>query len=119
MRPSKAEEHLANQLKACGIEFRREYRFHPVRRWRADFFIPPVILVEVEGVSYARGQRATRHQFGRGYEEDCIKYNAAAKRGFVVLRFTPDLVFGKGRGNRTKFEPPAIATIIEHLEILE
>jgi hypothetical protein len=81
---SQLEEELAFQLKACGIEFEREYKFCPGRRWRADFYIKPMILVEVEGGNWNRG----RHVRPIGFEDDCEKYNEANILRFNVLRFT-------------------------------
>jgi hypothetical protein len=34
---SPAETLLAVQLEQAGIPFEREYKFHPSRKWRADF----------------------------------------------------------------------------------
>ena len=63
----------------------REWRFHPVRRWRFDFAWPDrMTAVECEGGVWNRG----RHVRGRGFEEDCRKYNAAAVLGWKVLRVT-------------------------------
>ena len=69
----------------------REVTFHPERKWRFDF--APVemperprvkVAVEIEG-----GQWTTsRHRTGTGYEEDAIKYNAAATLGWTVFRLT-------------------------------
>lgn len=82
---SKLEEQLAFQLKACKFQFTREFRFDPNRRWRADFFLPPYILVEVEGgIWMPKGG----HTSGVGYENNCEKYNAAVIQGYLLLRFT-------------------------------
>jgi very-short-patch-repair endonuclease len=63
----------------------REWRFHPVRRWRFDFAWPDrMVAVECEGGVWSRG----RHVRGRGFEEDCRKYNAASVLGWKVLRVT-------------------------------
>ena len=35
--PSEGETVLATHLKACKISFEQEYKFHPERKWRADF----------------------------------------------------------------------------------
>ena len=82
---SKPEDALAFQLGAMGFHgFEREYRFHPVRRWRFDFAYPEIKLaVEVEGATWAQG----RHTRGSGFEADCEKYNTAALMGWRVLRF--------------------------------
>lgn len=62
-----------------------EYRFHDVRNWRADFCWPEEkLIVEFEGGVYSGG----RHIRGRGFENDCIKYNTATLMGYRVLRFT-------------------------------
>jgi len=66
-------------------DFVREYRFHKTRNWQFDFAWPGLqVAVECEGGIYTRG----RHTRARGFEEDCIKYNAAALDGWMVLRFT-------------------------------
>lgn len=87
---SPAEILLAEQLRADGIPFEREYRFAPPRRWRADFLVISLsprresILIEVEGGSYTGG-----HKRGKAYESDCDKHNAAMSLGYRVYRFTP------------------------------
>ena len=92
---SAAEDLLAMQLKALGIEHEREFRFASPRRWRADFRIcgPVPLLVEVEGTTYfGKNKNGTmrlgRHQTAKGFAEDCVKYNAAAEIGYLVLRYT-------------------------------
>lgn len=75
--------------KAHGMELVREYRFHPVRKWRADFAIPEhKILLEIEGGGYVYG----RHHRPAGYRKDCEKYNEAVKLGWRVLRYTTDML---------------------------
>jgi very-short-patch-repair endonuclease len=62
----------------------REYRFHGTRRWRFDFAWPAYkIAVEIEGGVWARG----RHNRGKGFVQDCEKYNHAAALGWRVFRF--------------------------------
>jgi len=81
---SEPEEELAWQLTGAGIPFRREVRFHPRRKYAADFAVgerPEVLLVEVEGQG--------RHQRRVGFEADAEKYAEALMLGFVVLRVTP------------------------------
>ena len=76
-------------MKAVGLSPVREFRFHPVRRWRADFAFPDkMLLVEFEGGIFKGG----RHTRGAGFVEDCEKYNAAALLGYHVLRFTDKAV---------------------------
>lgn len=112
---SEAEERLAIQLRAEGIEFEREYRFGAMacggtgkglrarleaiglRDWRADFLLPGMLLVEVEGItSYGRtksGKMALgRHQTAKGIEGDLAKYDAAMRLGFTVYRCSQSMV---------------------------
>lgn len=83
------ESLLATQLKALKIEFEQEFKFHPKRKWRADFHIVgKKILVEVEGGIWSGG----RHTRGKGYIGDMEKYNSATIMGFQVLRFSTEQV---------------------------
>ncbi len=67
----------------------REFRFHPVRRWRFDLSWPEQqVAVEIEGIVPGGG----RHQRMAGYTADCQKYRAAVLDGWSVLRYaTPEL----------------------------
>jgi len=68
-----------------GPELEREYRFEPMRRWRADFaHIASRTLIEIEGGLYQQG----RHQRLHGYQADCEKYNWATMTGWRVIRLT-------------------------------
>lgn len=63
----------------------RQYRFHPIRRWRFDFAWPDKKLaVEIDGGVWVGG----RHVRGGGFIKDCDKLNEAAALGWRVLRFT-------------------------------
>ncbi len=75
------------QVQLAGLpEPVREFRFHPVRKWRFDFAWPYVRLaVEVEGGVWTRG----RHVRGAGFEADCEKYAEATAQGWRVMRVTP------------------------------
>ncbi|MDV7454449.1 DUF559 domain-containing protein [Acinetobacter baumannii] len=87
--PSVGEVLLAMHLRACKIGFEQEYKFHPNRKWRADFLITGTkILIEVEGGIWSGG----RHTRGKGYIGDMEKYNSAAMMGFTVLRFSTEQV---------------------------
>lgn len=89
MTPSRLEETLAWQMRAVGLAPESEYRFHPGRRWRADFAFPAArLLIEVEGGVWTGG----RHTRGAGFTADCTKYNAAALLGYRTLRFTADMI---------------------------
>ncbi|MDC5516432.1 endonuclease domain-containing protein [Acinetobacter baumannii] len=87
--PSVGEVLLATHLRACKIGFEQEYKFHPKRKWRADFLITGTkILIEVEGGIWSGG----RHTRGKGYIGDMEKYNSTAMMGFTVLRFSTEQV---------------------------
>ena len=88
--PSTLEAELLGYLHVMGYpEPQREYRFHPTRKFRADFAWPELrLLVEVEGGQYVKG----RHQTPAGFEADCEKYNLAALEGWTVLRFTTSMI---------------------------
>lgn len=61
-----------------------------LRDWRADFAWPDhKLLVELEGGTFTNG----RHVRPKGFRADCEKYNAAQKLGFIVLRYTSDMVY--------------------------
>lgn len=86
------------------------------RQWKFDWCIPSLrIAVEVDGgvenhpvtcdkcgkpVEYhtSTGKRARvyaangRHTRAQGYKADCEKLNSAAMLGWLVLRFTPDML---------------------------
>lgn len=85
---SEAEDVLALHCKVNKIEFQREYKFHPTRKWRADFFMGHMLLVEIEGGIFVNG----RHSRGAGMEADMEKYNAAQELGYTVLRFSSGMV---------------------------
>jgi very-short-patch-repair endonuclease len=62
-----------------------EYKFHPERKFRADFCWPSErIILEYEGMF----SRKSRHLTISGYKNDCCKYNEAQKLGYSVFRLT-------------------------------
>lgn len=69
--------------------YKRQFRFHANRRWRFDFAWPQYkIAVEAEGGTWIGGA----HTRGKHYESDCAKYNTAALCGWMVGRFTTDMI---------------------------
>ncbi len=84
-----AREYL-EQIKMVGLQTPIfEFRFHPTRKWAADFAWPDhKLLVEYEGGVFTGG----RHTRGEGYENDCEKYNEAVLHGWRLLRFTHNMV---------------------------
>ena len=83
---------LAWQMDQAGIQYVREFRFDVARRWRLDFALlgqkAQLFAVEVEGGTWSSG----RHVRGKGFAEDCAKYNAAGLHGWTVLRVTTEMV---------------------------
>jgi very-short-patch-repair endonuclease len=70
-------------------QYTREYRFHPSRKWRVDFaFVDEKVIIEVEGGIWSNG----RHVRGKGYINDCEKYNAATLQGWSVFRVPTDWI---------------------------
>ena len=87
---SHLEEEFARQLDALGIAYEREQRLIPKRRFRFDFVIASEMLViEIEGGTW---MAKSRHTSGKGFASDCFKYNAIIELGYVVLRYTSDMV---------------------------
>ena len=72
---------------AQGPPLEREFRFHPTRKWRADFaHLDSRTLIDVEGGIFMR--TGGRHTRGSGYASDAGKYLEAALAGWRVLRLT-------------------------------
>lgn len=114
---SQLEEMLALELTAKGIEFQREYRFYPQRRWRYDFFLesedkykdwpePPFgvnllppeeppkkrILVDVQGGLYAGKASRGKHARPEGYANDAEKMFRAQMLGYTVIYATAEMI---------------------------
>lgn len=74
--PSVGEMVLATHLRACKIGFEQEYKFHPKRKWRADFLITGTkILIEVEGGIWSGGRHTRGKRLYRGYGEIQLRSN--------------------------------------------
>lgn len=86
------EEIFHQQLTYSGLpEFLRESTFHPTRKWRFDFSNKEfMIAVEIEGGIFLKGSRKSRHTTGKGFQEDCVKYNSAVILGWKLIRVTAD-----------------------------
>jgi len=82
--PSRLEHRFMRLWKALnGPPLEREYRFDPVRRWRADFaHLPSRTLIEIEGGIWVWG----RHNRSAGFVADMEKYLEAALAGWSVIR---------------------------------
>jgi very-short-patch-repair endonuclease len=72
---------------AQGPTLEREFRFHPERKWRADFaHMESHTLIEIEGGIFIPG--GGRHSRGMGYAKDAEKYLEAVLAGWTVIRLT-------------------------------
>jgi len=86
--PSRLEKRFETLWRAHGgPELEKEFRFHPVRKWRADFaHLPSRTLIEIEGGIYING----RHNRGAGFAADLEKYLEASLAGWRVVRLGPN-----------------------------
>lgn len=102
-RRSHGEESLNWQIRqASNIqEPIRQYRFDLKRKWMFDFAWPAVfIAVEIEGAIWkGRGfgskpsdNKGGAHSHPLGILRDIEKYNAAARAGWRIFRFTTDMI---------------------------
>lgn len=74
------------------VECVKEFKFHPVRKWRFDYAVPEhKIALEVEGGVWTGG----RHTSPKGFLGDIEKYNTATLMGWRVFRTTPDDLYKK------------------------
>src|SRR2546425_6750400 len=70
-----------------GPELKKEFFFHPERKWRADFaHVESRTLFEIEGGLYVDG--GGRHNRAAGFIADAEKYLAAFLAGWNVVRIT-------------------------------
>mgnify|MGYP006935518360 CR=1 FL=1 len=84
---SALEDEFALQLRAANIEFEREYRAAPGRKYRWDFLISG-LLVEIQGGTWTK----SGHTTGSGIERDLRKMNLATLHGYAVMAGTADMV---------------------------
>jgi len=78
------EAEFAIQIRAAKLPAsEREYRFHPLRKFRVDFAWPELkIAIEIDGATFTQG----RHIRGMGYRNDCIKANLLSCSGWSLLK---------------------------------
>jgi very-short-patch-repair endonuclease len=71
--------------------FVAEYKFHPTRKWRIDWYCERLKLaIEVDGFG--------RHQTFMGFAEDAVKQNAICEMGIRLLRYTPQQISSDPHG---------------------
>lgn len=70
----------------------KEYRFHPKRRWRCDYFFPIGLVIEIEGGTFSHNGFGGRHNRGVGFRNDMIKYSALTEAGIWLLRYPPETI---------------------------
>lgn len=79
-----------------GPDLEAEYHFDPTRKWRFDFADDASrVAIELDGGTWTGG----RHVRGDGYAKDCRKLNAAALAGWLVFRFTSDMIANDPAGH--------------------
>ena len=81
---SEGVETLKLHLRADGIPYEQEVKFHPVRKWRLDFALAGRLGVEIDGGIWVQG----RHSRGAGMEADNEKNNEAVLLGWRILYFS-------------------------------
>jgi len=83
------EATMGYHLRAAGLKFEQELKFHDERRWRFDFAFPDTkIALEIHGGTWNNGA----HVRGKHYESDCEKACEAAILGWRILPVTGDMV---------------------------
>ena len=90
---STGESTFALQCQAYRLEPWREMVLIPGRKWRVDFYFGPPhyprVAVEIEGgTAFGR----SRHSKSKGFENDARKYNALARAGILLLRYSTAMV---------------------------
>lgn len=82
------ESEMLFQLRAVGIEPLTQYKFHPTRKWKADFAVLTAdkkLIIEVNGGTW---MVKSGHNTGQGISRDYEKANQAQLLGFVYLQYT-------------------------------
>lgn len=90
---SRLEAKFALIWKALGgPSLEREVKFCAWRKWKSDFaHIPSKTIIEIEGGTWSKKGKS-RHTTGKGYADDCEKYNVAQNLGWCVYRLTSDMI---------------------------
>ena len=83
------EDEFASQLDKEGYYYERQYKAIPDRRYLYDFYIPPVLLIEIQGGIY---QYMPSHASASGIRRDAEKIDLATANGYRILLFTSDMI---------------------------
>lgn len=67
-----------------------EYKFHPKRKWRVDYFANGV-AIEIEGAVWSFG----RHTRPMGFLKDMEKYNTLSEFGILLFRIPAHQITAK------------------------
>lgn len=74
-------------LREHKVEYEKEFRFHPVRLFRFDFYFEfggKKIGIEYDGLFASK----SRHTTVTGFSRDIEKSNIAQLSGYIMLRYT-------------------------------
>ena len=85
-KPNAAEELLAEQLRAAGIDFEPQYKFAIHRRWKLDFSI---MFPEHDRRDIAVDIDGGVHRIKDKFKRDIERHNALQMAGWLHLRFSP------------------------------
>lgn len=83
------EDEFAKQLDNEGYYYERQYKAISDRRYLYDFYIPPVLLVEIQGGVF---QYKPSHASASGIRRDAEKIDLAMANGYKILLFTSDMI---------------------------
>ena len=86
---SNLEDKLAFHIRAIKLPKPvQQYKFHPTRRWKADFcWVEEKLIVEVQGGIWAsHNGTKSGHTTGQGILRDCEKMNEAVLLGYKYLK---------------------------------
>jgi len=80
---------VAEEIVGLGPGIRKRLQEAGLKDWKFDWAWPECkVAVELEGGIWSGG----RHVRGKGYEDDCIKYNYARSKHWSVYRFTSGML---------------------------
>ena len=83
------EHRFAAEIVGPGAGLRARLDAAGLADWRFDrAHLPAKVAIELDGGTWANG----RHSRGAGFAEDCRKINAALLAGWLVFRFTTDML---------------------------